>query len=284
MDQQVFAQAVAFAARKHAGQTRRDGSPYIYHPLKVAELLKEGGFDLTCQVAAVLHDVLEDTDATEAEVAAFGEEVLTAVKLLTRLEGMDEECYVNRILKNPTATAVKAADKIHNVWEASYTADARWAGNYIKKAERHYRGRFSKALDSAIGTAEATLRGCKPQKKPLFYRPEEMTLYSTKARQRYEERKERYFCNNSHPDLLDPGMEFLYDRFLKSYYCFTDRSHVWTLGPAGWLPCQTHPYDESEYGEDLRKKTREEVAAAIEKYLESDYFDDFVDLSRVKLP
>lgn len=284
MDQQVFNLAVAFAAQKHAGQTRRDGTPYIYHPLKVAELLKEGGFDLTCQVAAVLHDVLEDTDATEAEVAAFGQEVLAAVKLLTRPEGMDEDDYVNRILENPTASAVKAADKMHNVWEASYTADSRWAGNYIQKAGRYYRGRFSKALDSAIGTAKATLSTCKSPKKPLFYSPEEMTLYSALDRLRYQERKERYFKNTNHPDLSDPAMEFLYDRSLKSYYCFTDRSHVWYLDAAGWLPCQTHPYAESEYGEDLRKKTRADVAAAIEKYIQTDYFDDFVDLSRVKLP
>lgn len=202
MDQQVFNRAVAFAAQKHAGQTRRDGTPYIYHPLKVAELLKEGGFDLTCQVAAVLHDVLEDTNATEAEVAAFGQEVLAAVKLLTRPEGMNEEDYVNQILKNPTAAAVKAADKMHNVWEASYTADTRWAENYINKAAQYYLSRFSRDLDNNIAVAKATLSESNPQKKPLFYTREGMTLYSSKARHRYEERKARYFSNTG---AFEPG-------------------------------------------------------------------------------
>ena len=82
-EHELFAKALVFATEKHAGQTRQDGSPYIYHPIKVAELLKDTGYDLRYQIAGILHDVLEDTDATEEEVRAFGEDVLEAVKLVT---------------------------------------------------------------------------------------------------------------------------------------------------------------------------------------------------------
>lgn len=80
--EEKFAKAIAFAAEKHMGQTRRDGTPYIFHPLTVAELLKRYGYDIDYQVAGVLHDVLEDTDATDEEVKAFGKDVYEAVKLV----------------------------------------------------------------------------------------------------------------------------------------------------------------------------------------------------------
>ena len=47
----------------------------LFHPLAVAELLKRYGYDIDYQVAGVLHDVLEDTDATDEEVRAFGEDI-----------------------------------------------------------------------------------------------------------------------------------------------------------------------------------------------------------------
>lgn len=150
--------AIVFASLKHAGQKRKDGSPYIYHPLHVAEMLKNSGYGINYQIAGILHDVLEDTDATEQEVAVFGDDVLNAVRLVTRPDGMDELLYVDNILKDPIATAVKNADKIHNLQEAVFSGPmdgkskkaCRFARMYVKKADKYYRGKFSQLLDDLI--------------------------------------------------------------------------------------------------------------------------------------
>ena len=119
--EEKLTKAIIFATIKHANQKRKDGTPYIYHPLAVAELLKKYGYDVDYQIAAVLHDVLEDTDTTEDEVKEFGMPVYEAVKLVTRPDGMDEAEYVRRILENPMAAAVKNADKIHNLYEIAFS-------------------------------------------------------------------------------------------------------------------------------------------------------------------
>lgn len=152
-EQELFSKAVAFAAEKHKTQTRKDGSPYIYHPLKTAELVKEAGYGINYQIAAVLHDVLEDTDATVDEVRVFGEDVLEAVRLVTRPDGMDEEEYVTAILVNPMAAVVKNADKIHNMMDMVNCGNPEWAKQYVKKVRKYYYGRFSVELDKAIDNA-----------------------------------------------------------------------------------------------------------------------------------
>ena len=58
-----------FAAKAHGAQMRKDGSPYITHPLEVAHLVAELGLDADSIMAALLHDTIEDTDATHEEVA-----------------------------------------------------------------------------------------------------------------------------------------------------------------------------------------------------------------------
>lgn len=153
-EHELFAKALSFAAQKHTGQMRRDETPYIYHPIKVAEILKDAGYDLRYQIAGLLHDVLEDTDATEEDVRVFGEDVLVAVKLVTRPDGMDEDAYVEAILKNHMAAAVKNADKIHNMQDIVNAPDKEWARQYVEKVKMHYEGKFTKELDQAIAYAE----------------------------------------------------------------------------------------------------------------------------------
>lgn len=184
-DGQRLAKAISFAAIKHADQTRKDGTPYIYHPMAVAELLKKCGYGIDVQIAAVLHDVLEDTDATEEEVKEFGLPVYEAVKLVTRPEGIDEAEYVRKILENPIAATVKNADKVHNLWEVVYTGNKNKAEKYAYKAEVYYENKFSEALDDAIKRAKYMMQSedykVLEKKGGPDYSIQEMRLYSEAA-------------------------------------------------------------------------------------------------------
>lgn len=106
--------AISIAALAHDGQTDKAGKPYIFHPLRVM-LNAEGDENVKC--AAVLHDVLEDTAITVAdlEAAGFGETIITALKLLTRTPDDDYMGYVKRLKNNSIAKAVKLADLADNM-------------------------------------------------------------------------------------------------------------------------------------------------------------------------
>lgn len=176
-DSELYSRALAFAAWKHRSQTRRDGeTPYITHPLAVADLVRRAGGDTRTQVAALLHDTLEDTDATENEILEFGPDVLEAVKLLTRPEGADEDEYVEKILKNPMAAMVKNADKLHNLSQAPFCEDREWAKRYVEKSRRYYGERFSPAVDKMIGNARSILSGFGPTATLDGLSPNELSL------------------------------------------------------------------------------------------------------------
>lgn len=72
-----LAQALAYGEEKHEGQTRKtDGTPMFYHPIRVADTLKDAGFDEEVVMAGYLHDTIEDTDATLEEIESlFGKRV-----------------------------------------------------------------------------------------------------------------------------------------------------------------------------------------------------------------
>lgn len=110
--------AVQFAVRAHGGQKRKaTGVPYITHPIDVAQILVDeaGCMDPSTLVAAVLHDVVEDTRVTAAEIeTVFGGKVASIV-----LEVSDDKRKREQIRKFPTlsweAAQVKVADKISNL-------------------------------------------------------------------------------------------------------------------------------------------------------------------------
>ena len=96
----------------HKNQKDKSGMPYVFHPFHLAEQMAD---ELTT-VAALLHDVVEDTDYTFDDLRNMGfpESVLEALMLLTHDDGTAYLEYVSRLKKNPIARAVKLADLRHN--------------------------------------------------------------------------------------------------------------------------------------------------------------------------
>jgi guanosine-3',5'-bis(diphosphate) 3'-pyrophosphohydrolase len=121
--EQLFTAAI-FAAKKHQGQVRKDqrGSPYITHPLTVARTLwKTGGVrDSSTLVAAILHDTLEDTPTTPAEIRDhFGSDILAIVLEVTDDKTLDKmERKRLQVLHAPEislpAKLIKLGDKLTN--------------------------------------------------------------------------------------------------------------------------------------------------------------------------
>lgn len=110
----LLSRAIAIAAKAHEGQFDRGGAPYILHPLRVMLAV---GFDEDRQIAAVLHDVLEDTDVTVEDLADAGihRDVIEAIVALTRLPGMSRMDAAKMAAANPIAMDVKIEDLRDNM-------------------------------------------------------------------------------------------------------------------------------------------------------------------------
>lgn len=104
----IATQAREIAQRAHAGQRDKNGAPYIAHPERVAA--RVAGDD-TLEAIAWLHDVVEDTDVSLADLAEhFPPLVVAAVDALTRRRGEDPDEYYVRVRSNEQARIVKNAD------------------------------------------------------------------------------------------------------------------------------------------------------------------------------
>ena len=149
--------ALNFAKEKHKGQKRIGGDDYISHPLAVAEIIKSQGLDENYQIAALFHDLLEDTDATEEEILKCGnEKILEAVKLLTKEKGYDMKGYIGAIKKNPIAFSVKAADRLHNL-KCAIVTDEDFKRKYILETVDWYMD-FSPEIRKAVKELAESLK------------------------------------------------------------------------------------------------------------------------------
>ena len=138
----LAAEAEAFAAEGHSGQIRNySGLPYIEHPQAVSRLLREAGYDDEVQAAALLHDLLEDTETSAEEIRKrFGERVAELVKVLS--DDPSIEPYERRkdalrekvLAAGSDAVAIYAADKLSNVTDlrALYDEEGEDAGKRFK--------------------------------------------------------------------------------------------------------------------------------------------------------
>lgn len=133
----IFTQALAFAANRHRHQRRKDAeaSPYINHPIALAHVMAhEGGvtdMDLLC--AAVLHDVLEDTETTAAELTErFGPRITSIVEEVTDDRSLPKTERKRRQIEHaahisPSAQLVKLVDKICNLRDILASPPADWS-------------------------------------------------------------------------------------------------------------------------------------------------------------
>ena len=122
-DSDLLSRSYELAAAAHADQTRKDnGAPYVTHPVRVAELIRGAGFDEEVQAAALLHDVVEDSDVGVEEIdRRFGPRVAGIVAALTEDESIPG--YERRKAEHrdrveaagADAIAVYAADKLSNL-------------------------------------------------------------------------------------------------------------------------------------------------------------------------
>lgn len=105
--------AINLSVEKHRGQIDKGGMPYILHPLYVMTKMDTENE----KIVAVLHDIIEDTDVTFNYLRSngFSDEVINALECLTRKNGEDYFCYIERIKTNRIAVKVKLADLEHNM-------------------------------------------------------------------------------------------------------------------------------------------------------------------------
>jgi guanosine-3',5'-bis(diphosphate) 3'-pyrophosphohydrolase len=132
VDRDLLERAYFFSAEAHEGQHRRSGEDFILHPLGVAEILAELGLDDTTLAAALLHDVVEDTESSIEQVREeFGDEVARLVEGVTKLTRIQfqsrEQAQAENYRKMIVAMAqdirvilIKLADRLHNMRTIEY--------------------------------------------------------------------------------------------------------------------------------------------------------------------
>ena len=136
-DMALIDKAVEYANAKHKFQKRKDGSPYIIHPLAVAEVVAEIGLDMDAILGALLHDCIEDTDASHEDIEKiFGTTVAELVEGVTKLTRADfstsEEAQMENLRKMFMAMSkdirvvlIKIADRLHNMRTMQYQTPAK---------------------------------------------------------------------------------------------------------------------------------------------------------------
>ena len=132
VDMKAIDRAVAYAENKHRDQKRKDGSPYIIHPLAVAEIVAEIGLDTDAILGALLHDCIEDTDSTYDEISRqFGSTVASLVEGVTKLtrvqySTLEEQQMENlrkmfmAMSKDIRVVLIKICDRLHNTRTMEY--------------------------------------------------------------------------------------------------------------------------------------------------------------------
>ena len=136
IDRALIEKAYNYAEKYHKGQLRKSGEPYIIHPLSVAYIVADLGLDTETICAALLHDVVEDTEATYEDIANnFNVEIAQIVEGVTKLnqlfkttEEKQAENYKKMFIameKDIRVILLKLADRLHNISTLEYLKEDR---------------------------------------------------------------------------------------------------------------------------------------------------------------
>lgn len=132
LDESLVNRAYVYATVKHGSQKRHSGDPYFAHPIQVAGILTEYKLDAATIVAGLLHDTIEDTDATREEIeGSFGAQIADLVEGVTKLSKLEIQSEENKqaqnlqkfilaMSKDVRVLIVKLADRLHNMRTLSH--------------------------------------------------------------------------------------------------------------------------------------------------------------------
>lgn len=136
VDEALIDRAYVYAVRVHGSQTRASGDPYFAHPIEVAGILTDYRLDTATIVTALLHDVIEDTDVTRADIdRLFGEEIGELVEGVTKLSRLEATAdhkrqaenlrkFILAVSKDVRVLLVKLADRLHNMRTLNFIKSA----------------------------------------------------------------------------------------------------------------------------------------------------------------
>ena len=135
LDENLINRAYVYATSKHGGQKRHSGDPYFAHPIEVAGILTEYKLDAATIVAGLLHDTIEDTEATKEEIAVMFSpqiaDLVAGVTKLSQLELQSEESkqaqnlqkFILAMSRDVRVLLVKLADRLHNMRTLDHVPD-----------------------------------------------------------------------------------------------------------------------------------------------------------------
>ncbi|MBN9489097.1 MAG: bifunctional (p)ppGpp synthetase/guanosine-3',5'-bis(diphosphate) 3'-pyrophosphohydrolase [Alphaproteobacteria bacterium] len=134
-DEDMLNRAYVYGLKKHGTQLRASGDPYFSHPVEVAGILAEMKLDTSSIITGLLHDTIEDTDATREEIAGmFGEDIARLVDGVTKLSRLEVQSETTKEAENLRKLVlamssdirvllVKLADRLHNMRTLTYIKD-----------------------------------------------------------------------------------------------------------------------------------------------------------------
>ncbi len=227
LDMELLARAYRFSERAHAGQTRRNGDPYVTHCVEVAKILADLQLDSVTVASALIHDVVEDTAVTVEEVEReFGREIAQIVDGLTKIghlpltstQERQVENYRKLLLsiaKDARVILIKLADRLHNMRTLEFMPDEK-----RQRISQETRDLYA-PLAHRFGLA-----AMKAELEDLAFKFLEPVDYKNLAKLIVQKRKER---ESLIEEMATPLRARLADAGIKVYEASGRPKHLWSI-------------------------------------------------------